>query len=187
MASPSPAPADSAGADATAPPPPTPRPPPDPLAERSLKQYSVVQLPTPEQIAQEDFMNNCGVRGVISVVMGGAMGAVMGIMFAGMEAPNMGAEAATIPLRQHFFTGLKVARERSVSYAKTFSYLGGLYATSECVVEKFRGKHDVVNSAAAGCFSGGFMAIKQGPLAMAGGCASFAAFSVLIDKVMEGM
>ena len=131
-------------------------------------------------------MNHCATRGVISVVMGGLMGAVMGVVFAGVESPAPGSPAFhELSMRQHLAAGLKAARERSSSYARTFAYLGGLYSTSECVVEKFRARHDVTNSAIAGCFSGGFMAVRQGPTAIVGGCATFAAFSVLIDKVMD--
>lgn len=42
-----------------------------------MRPYRRVELPTPEQIVQEDFMNNCAVRTVLS----GAMGSVLGVMF----------------------------------------------------------------------------------------------------------
>lgn len=49
------------------------------------KQYKMVVLPTPEQLAQEDFMNNCMVRGTISLVMGGAMGVAFGLFMGGLR------------------------------------------------------------------------------------------------------
>ena len=71
------------------------------------------------------------------------------------------------------------------SYAKGFGTVGALFAGSECVIEKVRARHDIYNSLYAGCFAGGALAHKAGPQAMCIGCASFAAFSVVIDKFME--
>lgn len=42
-----------------------------------MRTYKRVELPSPEAIMQEDFMNNCAVRTVLS----GAMGSVLGVMF----------------------------------------------------------------------------------------------------------
>jgi import inner membrane translocase subunit TIM22 len=53
------------------------------------------------------------------------------------------------------------------------------------VVEKVRAKHDVANSAYAGCFTGGVMARTSGPTGMAVGCATMAALSVAMDKFMD--
>jgi hypothetical protein len=75
-------------------------------------------------------------------------------------------------------------KAKSVSYAKSFAWMGFLFAGSECVVEKYRGKTDMVNSVTAGCFTGATLAYGNGPRAMCAGCAGFAAFSAVIDKVM---
>ena len=71
------------------------------------------------------------------------------------------------------------------SYAKGFGFMGAVFAGSECVIEKSRAQHDIYNSVYAGCVTGGALAYRAGPAAMCGGCATFAAFSALIDKVME--
>lgn len=62
--------------------------------------------------------------------------------------------------------------------------MGAMFAGSECVIEKVRAKHDIYNSVYAGCATGGALAHKAGPKAMCAGCATFAAFSALIDKMM---
>lgn len=71
------------------------------------------------------------------------------------------------------------------SYAKGFGAMGALFAGSECVIEKMRAKHDIYNSVYAGCSAGAILAHSGGPKAMCIGCASFAAFSALIDKFMD--
>lgn len=48
-----------------------------------------------------------------------------------------------------------------------------------------RAKHDIYNSVYAGCAAGAVLAHSAGPKGMCLGCASFAAFSAVIDKVME--
>lgn len=53
--------------------------------KKPKKQYKVVQLPTPEQMHQEDFMNNCAIRAVISGVMGSMLGVVFGIFMGTMD------------------------------------------------------------------------------------------------------
>ncbi len=68
---------------------------------------------------------------------------------------------------------------------KGFTVVGGLFTASECVVEKYRAKHDIYNVAYAGCATGAILAYNAGPKAMCAGCAGFAAFSTAIEKFME--
>jgi hypothetical protein len=49
------------------------------------KVYKRVEIPTPEQITGEDFMNNCMTRSVMSTVLGGGMGVVFGLFMGGMR------------------------------------------------------------------------------------------------------
>eukprot|EP00192_Tetraselmis_astigmatica_P019726 CAMPEP_0117652958 /NCGR_PEP_ID=MMETSP0804-20121206/2926_1 /TAXON_ID=1074897 /ORGANISM="Tetraselmis astigmatica, Strain CCMP880" /LENGTH=186 /DNA_ID=CAMNT_0005459083 /DNA_START=73 /DNA_END=633 /DNA_ORIENTATION=+ len=157
------------------------------------KQYKKFEIPTAEQIAQEDFMNNCIVRGALSTVMGGGMGVVFGLFMGGLREsmdPNAGmvaAEAAVkkVPLQQVLKTTLKEMGSASMSYARTFAVMGALYAGSECAVETIRAKRGMENTAIAGCFTGGALAYGGGVQAMCLGCATFGAFSVMIDRFME--
>jgi hypothetical protein len=55
-------------------------------AEKKRKVYKQLVLPTPEQMQQEDVMNNCGVRTVLSGVMGAGLGAVFGVFMVTMDA-----------------------------------------------------------------------------------------------------
>jgi len=47
--------------------------------------YRQVQLPTAEMIAQEDFMNNCAVRTVLSAGMGSLLGLAFGVFMGTMD------------------------------------------------------------------------------------------------------
>ena len=124
------------------------------------------------------------------------MGALFGAAFGASDpsAINAAAGAENLTLTQSvkaafqrdaIKASLASLRARSWSYAKGFGGFGMVYAGSECVVETVRAKHDVYNSAAAGCFTGGTLAYQGGPKAMCFGCATVAAFSVLIDRFMD--
>lgn len=145
------------------------------------------RLPTPEQIAQEDLLNNCFVRTVISGIMGGGLGVVFGLFTSTLEGStgSMAPVVETRRARDVFFETVRNTRIKSVSYAKGFAAMGALFSGSECVIEKYRAKHDIYNSAYAGCFTGGLLAHSGGPKMMCIGCASFAAFSVLIERFLQ--
>ena len=51
---------------------------------------------------------------------------------------------------------------RCRSYSKAFALFGALYAFNECVIEKFRAKHDKTNPAVAGCATGAMLAYTGG-------------------------
>jgi mitochondrial import inner membrane translocase subunit TIM22 len=182
-----------------------PPPPPKPLPP-GRRPYPAVSLPTPEQMAQEDMMNNCGVRTVLSGAMGAGLGVLFGLFMGTMDAAGGGldggagaaaAAAAAAPggkpppppptqtARQVLVSMARSAGSRSVSYAKGFAAMGALFAGAECCVEKFRAKHDAMNAVYAGCAAGGALASPAGAKAAAVGCASFAAFSAFIERMMD--
>ena len=130
----------------------------------------------------DDVMNNnCMVKMVLSCVMGG-VGAGMGIFFGAFEPMQPGEEKLGVmqTLRNYGRQSLS----KSWSYAKGFAAFGALYSGSECVIEQTRAKHDIYNSAYAGCFTGGVMAAAAGKR-MAMGCAAMAALSVCMDRFMD--
>ena len=150
------------------------------------KTYERVKLPTPEEVYQQDAMDNCAVKTAMSCALGGALGGVMGVVFGAFEPMEVPAvDAPKVTVRETIKQGLRSAGARSWSYAKGFAAFGALYAGSECAVEKARARHDVVNSAYAGCFTGGVMARSSGPSGIAFGCATMAALSVAMDKCMD--
>jgi import inner membrane translocase subunit TIM22 len=139
-----------------------------------------------EQIASEDFMNNCGVRTVLSTVLGAGMGVMFGVFMGTMDtgaAVGGVADYQNQTMKQAFREMLKNTASKSRSYAKGFAAMGALFAGSECLIESYRAQHDSRNSVYAGCATGAILGYSGGPKAMCIGCASFAAFSVLIDRL----
>lgn len=51
-----------------------------------LRHYPRFELPSTEQLAAEESMNNCAVRTVVSLVMGGGLGAMFGIFMGTMDS-----------------------------------------------------------------------------------------------------
>ena len=150
---------------------------------RRPKTYQKVEMPTPEQMMMDDAMNNCFVKSVLATVMGGFLGAAMGIFFGAFEPTMPGDEKLSVA--QSLKTAGRASLSKAASYAKGFAVFGALYSGSECVVEQTRAKHDIYNSACAGCFTGGVMARTGGPQGMALGCGTMAALSVAMDHFMD--
>lgn len=154
-----------------------------------LRPYNRLEPPTPEHIASEDVMNNCVVRSIVSGVMGAGLGALFGVFMGTMDGASLGVDGRLATGEKQ--SAREIAREmlrntgsRTVSYAKGFAVMGTIFAGSECVIETARGRHDSMNTVYAGCATGAALAYSAGPKAMCIGCASFAAFSALIDRFM---
>lgn len=147
------------------------------------KTYKKVEMPSAEQMMMDDAMNNCVVKTVLATVMGSVLGAAMGIFFGAFEPSMPGDEKLTVA--QSLKNAGRASLQKAGSYAKGFAVFGALYSGSECVVEQTRAKHDIYNSACAGCFTGGVMARTGGPQGIAIGCGTMAALSVAMDHFMD--
>ena len=138
-------------------------------------------------------MESCPSKLVISGVMGFGLGGMFGIFMSSMRydtplsagLPGGVGTTSTLSTREQLRAGFKDMGRSAYSSAKNFGYIGAIYAGSECAIEGFRAKNDLVNGASAGCFTGAFLAKGAGPQAMAIGCAGFAAFSTAIDTYMR--
>ena len=53
--------------------------------QKKKKEYTRLEPTTPEQLAQEDLMNNCAVKTVVSGVMGSVLGAAFGVFMGAMD------------------------------------------------------------------------------------------------------
>ena len=150
--------------------------------------YTRIEMPTPEMMASEDFMNNCAVRTIMSTVMGAGLGVAFGVFMGTMDTSHIDGSLTADAQKKTFRETMKEVGKstwsRSKSYGKGFATMGALFSGSECVIETYRARHDMWNSIYAGCSAGAIMAHSGGPKAMCFGCGSFAAFSYLIDKFM---
>ena len=71
------------------------------------------------------------------------------------------------------------------SSGKNFAVIGLMFASTECMVESYRGKSDMKNAVYSGFITGGLLGLRAGVMgAVYGGC-GFAAFSVVIDYFMH--
>jgi import inner membrane translocase subunit TIM22 len=120
--------------------------------------------------------------------IGIAMGLFMGAM--GDVSPIQiihGREVPHAPMREQARAAFKGVKSRSVSWGKNFCVLTALFGGVECVIEKYRAKHDVWNAALSGCVVGATLSAKQGPAAACFGCVGFGGFSLVVDKLMGGL
>ena len=134
--------------------------------------------------------NSCSGKAAIGIFGGAVCGILMGVFIGAMSDMNPplsvvnGKEVPQAPLKEQMRTAMRSTAEKSLYWSRNFAFITGVFGGSECLVEKYRGTHDVWNSVISGCITGAAMQAKQGPQAAAMGCGGFAAFSLVIDKVM---
>ncbi|KAI5063329.1 hypothetical protein GOP47_0021876 [Adiantum capillus-veneris] len=107
----------------------------------------------------------------------------MGMLLGALDNPP---HVDIMTAREQFIFTAKQIGSRSLSTAKAFAVMGAIFSTTECMVEKARAKHDLKNTAIAGCVTGGAISVRAGAKASCLGCVGFATFSVLIEKVLAG-
>jgi import inner membrane translocase subunit TIM22 len=149
---------------------------------------SLPTFPIDPAMMQETCASKIVMGGLIGGVLGIGMGVFMGAM--GDVSPLQvahGREVPQAPLREQMRVGWKGTVSKARGWAKSFGVMTALFGGYECVIEKQRATKDVWNQAYSGCAVGATLAAKEGPAAACMGCAGFAAFSFLIDKVMGGM
>ena len=154
--------------------------------------YKQITLPPPPSeipvwpsIVQE----SCGGKILTGLIMGSVMGIGMGLLMGAMGDVSpiqmvKGREVPQAPLREQVRAGFKSIAFKSRGWAKSFGILTAMFGGIECLVEKYRAKHDVWNPVISGCAVGATLSAKGGPAAACIGCAGFAGFSIVVDKIM---
>jgi import inner membrane translocase subunit TIM22 len=165
----------------------------DQITRRSLPYFLPWnQTAGPSEVAP-DFSwmtNSCTGKAAIGVIGGGMMGLVMGVFLGAMSDATppvqviAGKDVPQAPLREQVRVVMRATADKSLYWGRNFAFITGVFGGSECLVEKYRGKHDLWNSVASGCITGAALQAKQGPQAAAMGCGGFAAFSLVIDSFM---
>lgn len=155
-----------------------------------VQPYSLTATPRPLPPDFSFISASCGGKAVIGVIGGGAMGLLMGVFLGAMSDATppvtviAGKDVPQAPFREQMRVVLRATGEKSLYWCRNFAFITGVFGGSECLVEKYRGKHDVWNSVASGCITGAALQAKSGPQAAAVGCGGFAAFSFVIDNFM---
>lgn len=118
-------------------------------------------------------------RFILFIYVGYALGGAFGLFTAGLDSSMP--TAVTGQQDQSAKAMLQEMKGRATSYAKNFAVVGAMFSASECMIESYRGKTELLNGTMAGCVSGGLLGLRAGPQAAVFGCAGFAAFSTAID------
>jgi len=134
--------------------------------------------------------DSCGGKAAIGVFGGGIMGLLMGVFLGALSdsSPPIqavgGRDVPQAPFKEQVRFTMRATAEKSMYWCRNFAFITGVFGGSECLVEKFRGKHDMWNPVVSGCITGAALQAKAGPQAAAVGCGGFAAFSIVIDSFM---
>ena len=136
------------------------------------------------QIHPDKLFESCIVRSLFSGVAGLGLGALMGGFFHTMQPVDTFTDEK-ITIREQFRRQYKGFGANCVRMAKGFAKVGLVYSGIECAIERERAQRDIPNAVYAGCMTGAILAYKAGPQGMAMGCAGFAAFSAVIEAIMN--
>jgi len=136
------------------------------------------RIQTREELMMQKIMESCPFRGAMSFVVGGAMGGFLGL-FSSSIAPHQTAVPMTTK------ETLIDMKNTIGSSAKNFAVIGLMFATTDCLIESYRGKSDMKNAVYSGFVTGGLLGLRAGATAAVWGGCGFAAFSVVIDYFMH--
>lgn len=135
------------------------------------------------QVQPDKLFESCIVRSIFSGVAGLGLGALMGGFFHTMQPVDSFNENLTF--REQMRLQYKGFGANCVRMAKGFAKVGLVFSGIECAIERERAQRDVPNAVYAGCLTGAVLAYQAGPQGMAMSCVGFAAFSAIIEAVMN--
>ncbi|XP_005107180.1 mitochondrial import inner membrane translocase subunit Tim22 [Aplysia californica] len=141
----------------------------------------IPQMPlSREELFIRGVFDSCAFKSSASCVVGFALGAAFGLFTAGVDPMStMTTETPTTRMV------LREMKARSLSYGKNFALVGAMFAGTECVIESYRGKTELINGTCAGGFVGGILGLRAGLKAGVFGAVGFALFSTAIDYYMR--
>ena len=114
-------------------------------------------------------MDTCGFKIVMGGVIGYVMGTGLGLFMSGMSndvSPIQilhGKEVPQAPLREQMRSGYRSVLSKSLSWGRNFGVISCLFGGIECVIQKYRAKHDSWNPVLSGCTVAIAMGYKAGP------------------------
>ncbi|KAJ1569556.1 Mitochondrial import inner membrane translocase subunit tim22 [Nowakowskiella sp. JEL0078] len=143
-------------------------------SEQMIQQMQMAQM--------QALMESCPVKVAMAGVGGFAIGGLIGMFMSSLETHAMNEDYLKMKFKDQVKFTFKDLGARALSSGKNFGKIGAIYSGSECIIESYRAKTDLYNSAVAGCVTGGILAANAGPQAMVMGCGSFAAFSIILEQ-----
>ncbi|DAZ96949.1 TPA: hypothetical protein N0F65_012052 [Lagenidium giganteum] len=135
----------------------------------------------------EESKEECWKKSVIATVAGAGMGVGLGTFLGTFEGAH--GELVGNTMRQQLYNGFK----KSIHAGYEFAMVGALFAGIECVIERERAAHDVLNTIAAGGTTGavlGAIGGRQLPAAALArhtgkSAAGFAVVAVVFEKAFD--
>lgn len=112
-------------------------------------------------------------------------GIFMALMFQSPELHSID-QRTDVSLMHKVREGFKMSFRKGWSQGKSFATLGIVFSSTECLLEKYRGKHDLWNSMVGGWIGGAVIAIRGGPTAVLSSMALMTGFTLAFD-VLLGM
>ncbi|KAI0214666.1 Mitochondrial import inner membrane translocase subunit Tim22 [Lamellibrachia satsuma] len=134
---------------------------------------------TPDELRIQAFFESCAFKTGMSCVLGFALGGAFGLFTAGIDPNITGPETPTVKLVW------KEMKARTISYSKNFALIGAMFAGTECLIESYRGKTELLNGTLSGGFVGGVIGLRAGVKPAILGALGFAAFSTAIDYYLR--
>lgn len=128
---------------------------------------------------------SCIFKSMLAYGAGGVMGLAFGAFMAPFDSMNGLKVAENATAKETAMATIRQTRSKALSLGRTFAPIGGVYAMTECIIEKYRAKSDVRNAAYAGCLTGAYLGRSGGSLGACTGCAGFAVWSIAIEKIMH--
>merc|ERR1711893_449946 len=108
----------------------------------------------PQEVRIQAVIDSCAFKTTASCVLGGLLGAAFGLFTAGIDPNITGTETPTVKLV------MKEMKFRTVSYAKNFALIGAMFAGTECAIESYRGKTELINGTMSGGTVGGVLGLR---------------------------
>ncbi|KAL5017446.1 hypothetical protein ScPMuIL_007035 [Solemya velum] len=157
------------------------------IGEKGKRQQVFVPfggIPQPPKSKEEIMIarafESCTFKATASCVIGFGIGGAFGLFTAGIDPMStMSTETPTTKMV------LREMKLRTISYGKNFAMIGCLFAGTECLLESYRGKTELLNGTLSGGFVGGIIGLRAGVKAGLLGAAGFALFSTAIDYYMR--
>lgn len=141
-------------------------------------QFGAGLLRSPQEIMVQRLFESCAFKAMISCVGGYFIGGAIGLFFSSV---GQDLTTATDFQKQTVKSVFLDMKNRTLSHAKNFAILGGIFSITECTIESYRGKTDWRNGTMAGGVTGGILGLRAGLKGGIFGAIGFAAFSTLIE------
>ncbi|VWU48576.1 mitochondrial import inner membrane translocase subunit TIM22, putative [Hepatocystis sp. ex Piliocolobus tephrosceles] len=151
----------------------------------NLKFFKKQELSDQERIflKVQTFMNEGILPKCIGMGLGGGfLGILAGAFFFTMQPSNIDYNLGyKEQLKEQFYMFKQSIKNTCFNFAK----IGFLFSFYENSLQKIRAANDVTNTLYSGCLTGATISRKKGIPKMLTGCASFAAFSAIVEKLQK--